>query len=219
MHQDEVKSLFKSDKDGDISLGLITVDRTVSLYGFKDVYTFLHLTFQEYLAAHHIFTLSDEEQDKLIREYGPEKHMLAVWKFYCGLATFMNNKRFKALLQNTAGRNLFHIQCAYESQLPLTCAQLLKNTGYHIEIADKCLTTPDFTAIGYVINNSIFPITLSLTKCRINIEVIDPMLLQMKDRKRLLLQNLQLESCDIEMEYIKRLLTNFKSVKKLNNLL
>ncbi len=64
LHQDEVSSYFQVKKDVDISLGLITVDRTANLYGFKDIYTFLHLTFQEYLAAYYISVLSDEEQTK-----------------------------------------------------------------------------------------------------------------------------------------------------------
>ena len=107
MHQDEVTWLLKSEKDKDMSLGLITIDRTADLYGFKNLYTFLHLTFQEYLAAHHISTLSDEEQDKLIQEHGNKNHMLAVWKFYCGLVKFsMENARFKSILRALL-RNIF----------------------------------------------------------------------------------------------------------------
>lgn len=49
LHQDEVKPYFHKKKDEDISLGLITIDSAAGLYGFKDIYTFLHLTFQEYL--------------------------------------------------------------------------------------------------------------------------------------------------------------------------
>ena len=40
MHQDEVTWLLKSEKDKDLSLGLITVDCTADLYGFiSKIYT------------------------------------------------------------------------------------------------------------------------------------------------------------------------------------
>ena len=186
------------------------------MYGFKDLYTFLHLTFQEYLAAHHISTLSDEEQDKLIEEHGHKNHMLAVWKFYCGLVKFgIENTRFKSILQSTFGKHLFHIQCAYESQQQLTCTQLLKSEKYRIQLVDKYLTTPDFTAMGYIMNKSVLPVTLSLKNCKINIEAIDAMLLQMTGETRCLLQTLYFESRDADMECVKRLLINVKSLKKL----
>ena len=216
MHQDEVTWLSKSEKDKDMSLGLITVDRIADLYGFKNLYTFLHLTFQEYLAAHHISTLSDEEQDKLIQEHGNKNHMLAVWKFYCGLVKFgIENARFKTILQSTFEKHLFHIQCVYESQQQLTCTQLLKSEKYHIQLVNKYLTTPDFTAMGYIMNKSVQPVTLSLKNCKINIEAIDAMLLQMTGETRCLLQTLHFESLDADMECVKRILINVKSLKKL----
>ena len=54
LHQDEVMSHFQSTQERDISLGLITVDRTAGLYGFKDIYTFLHLTFQVSRSSPHL---------------------------------------------------------------------------------------------------------------------------------------------------------------------
>lgn len=78
LHQDEVSSYFKVKSHIDASLGLITIDRAAGLYGYKNIYTFLHLTFQEYLAAYHISTLTDKEQLKILDEHGEKHHMLVV---------------------------------------------------------------------------------------------------------------------------------------------
>ena len=62
-------SFFKYADFNDISsLGLVTNDRTAKLSGHDKTFSFLHLTFQEYLAAWYIAHLCDkEEQMEIIR--------------------------------------------------------------------------------------------------------------------------------------------------------
>ena len=74
MKGSEIKffDLVSSDKD---SLGLITVDHLARVHGMENLYTFLHLTFQEYLAAYHIARLGEEEQLKVISKYCSKKNM------------------------------------------------------------------------------------------------------------------------------------------------
>ena len=211
LHQDEVKSHLQSTQERDISLGLITVDRTAGLYGFKDIYTFLHLTFQEYLAALHISKLSDEEQMKLILEYIQKDHMLVVWKFYCGLVQFsIENNRFKALLDGADRKTLFYIQCAYESQQSIPCTQLLKRYWNCISLDFFYLSIPDYTALGYVINNTMEPIALSFAGvgCNMNIEAIDAMLSQMGDTSKDMVQCLEIY--DPDFECVKKMLIDLK---------
>ena len=210
LHQDEVKSHLQSSQDRDISLGLITVDRTADLYGFKDIYTFPHLTFQEYLTALHISKLSDEEQMKLIQEHIHADHMLVVWKFYCGLVQFgIQNNTFKAILDGRNKKALFHIQCAYESQQSILCTQLLKRYDYSIFFDYSYLSIPDFTALGYVINSTMEPITLLFAFCDMNIEAIDAMLSQMGDTSKDMVQCLEIVDSDIFC-CVKKMLINLK---------
>ena len=175
LQQDEVESFFQSSQDEDVSLGLITVDRTACLYGFRDIYTFSHLTFQEYLAAYHISKLSSEEQLKLIQEHAGKNHMLVVWKFLCGLVDFTSSEsNFKQIITKNAAHTLLHFQCAYESQQQLASNFLLFFLNGQVNIPDTYLTTQDFTALGFVMTKPLLPVHVNLTGCRINIDKIDP---------------------------------------------
>ena len=48
------------------SLGLVTVESTAKMFGFEGLYAFLHLTFQDYLAAYHIAIQDDDLQIRLV---------------------------------------------------------------------------------------------------------------------------------------------------------
>ena len=168
LQQDEVTKSFETELGWDISLGLITIDRIAGLYNYKNIYTFLHLTFQEYLAAYHISTLTDEEQLELIDKHGDKVHMLVVWKFYCGLVKLdSTGGMFRAVMRKTVGTTLHTIQCAYESQQPIACNLVMENVSAMLCFENQYLTKPDFTALGYVLanNDTSSPITLSLIHC------------------------------------------------------
>lgn len=78
--------------------------------------------------------------------------MLVVWKFYCGLVKFAScEQKFKKIITKNSEHSLFHFQCAYESQQQVACDLLVKSTNENIHITDICLTTQDFTALGFVL--------------------------------------------------------------------
>ena len=152
------KQVFKQSKaksfNIDDSLGLITIDRVMSLCGFKEFFSFCHLTFQEFLSAYHISSLEVEEQLRIIKECGPMKHMYMVFTFYCGLVTFeVEDVRFKTLIEVAQFNTLHKVHCCFESQQPSTCD--LVADGSMIIINEDFKTPIDFACLGYVVSNAI----------------------------------------------------------------
>ena len=137
----------------DESLGLITVDWKATICGFQKMYTFCHLTFQEFLAAYHISRLEVQEQLAIIQSCGPMKHMYMVFKLYCGLVKFEEDcDRFKKLLEVAKFETLHKLHCCFESQQPATC-DFVADTG--MIVVDGSFRTPsDYTCLGYVVVNA-----------------------------------------------------------------
>ena len=144
---------FTSDVD---SLGLVVIDRYFMRYGRDETYTFLHLTFQEYLAAVHIARLSGFQRNDIIDAYQDKKHLSIVWQFLCGTLDFRSacamDTFFKVMTSNKS--ILFQLRCCYESQHPLVCTHVINAFGGKVELKDRQLTPRDCLAIGYTITKS-----------------------------------------------------------------
>ena len=173
MRKNEVRDFFKDVHCGNESMGLITVDCMARKCGFENLYTFLHLTFQEYLAAYHVFKLSADEQLKLLRKHGKKRHMQVVWKFYCGLTSFEEKGvQFHEILKSADKDDLFGVQCAFESQQSTTCDSVVQSGEYGtLTFQGHFLTPSDLTAVGYVLKNVTCPVEkLVLDRCKFGIE-------------------------------------------------
>ena len=182
MKHDEVKDFFKGVKNNRESLGLINVDRISKEYGYQGLYTFLHLTFQEYLAAYHISQLKEEEQTKVIKTYRKKKHMQVVWKFYCGLD--VNLTKFEELMKLLQDDDLFQIQCAFESQQSIICDSVIQSgEESSLTLKNRIMTPSDLTALGFVISNASYPVKkLVLNRCIIGEEEMDTFLKEAGDK-------------------------------------
>ena len=144
------------------SLGLLVIDSTIGLYGYKDVYTFLHLTFQEFLAAFYIKHLEDFEQLKIIEYLGHHKQYQVI-KFYFGLVdTEKKLDQFKMFLNLVPPGNTYSFQCAFESRSHNACQEIFndcniinwnRETSKNILYLNSCYLMPsDFVAMGYVMS-------------------------------------------------------------------
>ena len=146
--------LFCEEIDTNSCLGLLTVDQQATLCGFQNMYTFCHLTFQEFLAACHVYLASDVHQSELIKICKQKDHMTVVLKFFCGLEDFQidSGAKFGTVINSPHLNSLARIQCSYESKQPITCQYVIKNNT--LNIIENFLTTRDWSSIGYVIKNA-----------------------------------------------------------------
>ena len=133
-------------------LGLLTVERTYGEYGCEDLYTFQHLTCQEYLAAFHVSQLNEENLEELIEFKASGKvNMYNVWKLYCGLVEF--GKSIGVVEKVFSEEPELHkVQCAFESQQVEFCDYVVGEgvLSFRYDI----ITSYDFMALGYVISNA-----------------------------------------------------------------
>ena len=166
----ELKDIsFESGSTGndESSLGLVVIDRYFMRYGLDETYTFLHLTFQEYLAAVYIAGLSQPEQQDIIKKHCVSNQLRVVWKFLCGMLDYSHEYAkdvFKFLISNIVGtgmytdlegrddRSLLLVECTYESQNRQLCEYLITTTWNGIMEVTGNVTPYNASAIGYLMS-------------------------------------------------------------------
>ena len=146
-------------------LGLIVTDHYFMRYGLDDTYTFLHLTFQEYLAAVYIAGVRKSERTEIIQEYKDKENLSVVWRFLCGMMNFSYGstmKIFKSLMEATEDK-LLKFQCCFETRHSLPCNYVINDFNGSLEFESINFTPSDCTAIGYTISNSNYHLMVDLT--------------------------------------------------------
>ena len=155
--QSVAKVSLSNGTDSDLAcLGLLTVERTYRHYGNEDMYTFLHLTFQEYLAAFYLAEMEVEKQIEVITEHASEPRLKNIWKFFCGLVVFSEQStvlsKMLSCLRETRVDDFSVVQCAYESQQVQVCDGVVSEGT--LLIKKKIVTASDFVALAYVISTA-----------------------------------------------------------------
>ena len=222
------------------SLGLIVIDSTAELYDYKDVYTFLHLTFQEFLAAYYIRGLQDSEQLKKIEYFGNHQNYQVI-KFYFGLVdTEKKINQFKTFLKVVPPGNTYSFQCAYESQSYTACQEIFScsnnysdNSLYNLSIGhnllpsddrstlylSNCYLSPlDFAAMGYVMSKISHLSTIRFLRCHFEEEGIRRFLLTVDTYKLCFIKNVQvcLDNMPSSIKYLSLLLSSLRYLEKLD---
>ena len=146
-------------------LGLIVTDQYFMRYGLDDTYTFLHLTFQEYLSAVYIAGLNECERMRIIQTYKDKINLSVVWRFLCGMIDFthintMND--FKSLMKAIENK-MVKIQCCFETQHSSPCKYIMNSVNGRLLFDSNNFTPSDCTAIGYAINKSDSNLIVNLT--------------------------------------------------------
>ena len=150
-------------------LGLIVTDHYFMRYGLDDTYTFLHLTFQEYLGAIYIADLSESKRMEIIRKYKNNKNLSVVWRFLCGMMDFSRTNTMVAFesIVKAIENKLEKLQCCFETQHSTPCSYIINAFNGLLEFSSNNFTPSDCAAIGYTISRSDFQsmVYLIFDKC------------------------------------------------------
>jgi len=150
-------------------LGLLTICPTLQNTGLHENYAFLHLTFQEFLAAYYIANYLDgNKQIWLIERHFNYHIMKTVWRFYSGLDNSKHSKKkLLNLLSLRVRHKLFEVfHYALESQQKHICDEVIK-CKYQQLVFRGTVKPSDLIAVNYVITTSSHPIA------RLEIEAVD----------------------------------------------
>ena len=163
--REELSCEFSLDvsSDDSWSLGLVTVNSTAQLSGMDKLYTFLHLTFQEFLSAYYIASLDTEKQVELLTMNAVifQRTLSATTlTFFYGLVNF-EGKEY--LLHKVTplfeGSLSVLLSMAFESQQQHVCDILVELRNGRFDIHDSKLSAMDLSNLEYVASTTSKSIT------------------------------------------------------------
>ena len=147
-------------------LGLVVIDRYFMRFGLDEAYTFLHLTFQEFLAAVYMSQLSCANISNIIQHMhfkgGMSSPLQVVYKFLCGMIDFSHPSALRIfdqidLIYSHDCNKMHVIRCAFESQQMQSLFDHLLRKGsgtVSFTVYDSCSTqTSDAPALIFLLSN------------------------------------------------------------------
>ena len=200
-------------------LGLLVIDSVAEIFGYEEMYTFLHLTSQEFLTARYVASLECKQQIVKAKKLMQKKQYQTL-KFYFGLVNAGSDifKEFYHKFIMLNGNDVFWMQCAFESQNQSSC-QFISNGilwGEELKLSQHHLLPLDFAAIGYVFSNSSeHVLNLSIKNCIFDDEGIRAFLSTIDSYKLLFIRRLEICSDKFPLKAINLLLLHLHNLEEL----
>ena len=188
----ELASFFPEGLDSSqkfLCFGLLQSARSLLPVGHGLSFHFLHLTFQEYLAALHLVTLSTEEQLEAVKAHGKSSRFAVVWRFFFGLGSkkqgssigqvsrkvvCLDEKVVDTFLQSSAdvdrGLKLLQCHCALESVNDSVSSKVADDVDgqFGYSIISMAHTPHDCIAVLHVLSHTSHCRSICLSSCGLN---------------------------------------------------
>ena len=176
--EEELSSIFPQGLDKVLSFGLLQAADHILETGHETSFHFLHLTFQEYLAALHLVKMSLEEQLETFQSHHSEKSNLSdmVCRFFFGIyfspARKMKGLDFNEVVKCIASKSTLPIgretlllcHCAFEAQNEVITKNVVSRLGgfgagivindlHTLQLTKHPCTAYDCAAVLYAMSN------------------------------------------------------------------
>ena len=174
------KIQIPSRQDTQCGLEMLVMDRVFVFTGMEATYSFPHLTIQEFLAARYLSMLDDHEVTDIIKHNRMVSEVTL--RFLCGMMDYSKPSSkaiFDSILEVTSSNHLFHVQCSYEFQCPLSCTRVLD--FHNGSFVFKNLIPSNSTSLVYFLANASYD--LQMESCSFGVREYEAVLQAFDDRQ------------------------------------
>ena len=202
-------------------LGLLVIDSVAEMFGYEELYTFLHLTSQEFLTARYVASLEYKQQIKIAKILFHNKQYQSL-KFYFGLVKAGSEvfEEFYSKLIMFRNNDVFWMQCAFESQNQSSCQFIGNNIlwGEELILSQHLLLPLDFAAVGYVFSkcSNLVLLQLTLHSCLFDDDGIGAFLSTINSYKLRFIKKLKIISHKFPFKAINQLLLHLLYLEELS---
>ena len=186
-----------SRQDTQCGLEMLVMDRVFVLTGMNKTYSFPHLTMQEFLAARYLSTLKDHEVTDIVKHNRKSNRLSVTLRFLCGMMDYSqpaSKAIFDSILEAAYTNHLFHVQCSYEFQNPLSCTRVF-NFHSGSFMFDNLFPSDSNSLVYFLANASYDNLKIQFESCSFGVREYEAVLQAFDDHQ-----------VSLELEYVSMLL-------------